>query len=376
MAGRVALYGATGYTGRLVAVELRRRGIETTLAGRNAEKLRRLAADLAVDWPVRAAAVDDATGLRAALSGADAVINCAGPFTTLGVPVIEAALEVGAHYLDTTGEQPYMHRVFTTLDAPARRAGRAVIPAMGFDYVPGDLVAALAAEGRGPLEEIAIAYSVKGGGMTRGTMHSVVEILAGGDLEYRDGAWHPSGRPPLGETFDFPAPVGTQPVARYPGGEVVTVPRHVQTRAVRQRINARGFAPHPALARAVPAVLPVLGLLLRTPVRRALDAAIDRLPEGPSEEVRRAARWMVVADARGEDGRTRRVTAVGPDMYGITAVMAVHGAELLTDEDYDRSGALAPAQAFDAEAVLRHLEPHGVRFEIAGAARERAATQA
>src|ERR671917_228000 len=74
---------------------------------------------IGVDWPVRAAAVDDAPALRKALSGADVVISCAGPFTFYGAPVIEAALSVGAHYVDTTGEQPYIRRVFEHLSAPA-----------------------------------------------------------------------------------------------------------------------------------------------------------------------------------------------------------------------------------------------------------------
>jgi short subunit dehydrogenase-like uncharacterized protein len=212
---RIALYGATGYTGRLVAAELQRRGLDAVLCGRNGAKLRQLATELGVEWPVRAAAIDDTPALRKALGGADVVINCAGPFTFYGAPVIEAALAVGAHYVDTTGEQPYMQGVFEHLDGPARRAGCAVVPAMGFDYVPGDLIASLAARGREPLSEITIAYSVKGFGMTRGTMHSTLEILSGGDIEYRDGDWQPSGRPPLRETFDYPAPVGTQAVARY-----------------------------------------------------------------------------------------------------------------------------------------------------------------
>ena len=142
---RIAVYGATGYTGRLVAMELRDRGFDAVLCGRNGGKLRRLADEIGVDWPVRAAAVDDGPALRKALSGADVVISCAGPFTFYGAPVIEAALDVGAHYVDTTGEQPYMRRVYEHMDAAAKRAGCAVIPAVGFDYLPGDLGIAQAA---------------------------------------------------------------------------------------------------------------------------------------------------------------------------------------------------------------------------------------
>jgi short subunit dehydrogenase-like uncharacterized protein len=360
----IAVYGATGYTGRLVAMELRDRGLDAVLCGRNGGKLRRLASEIGVDWPVRAAAVDDAPALRKALSGADAVINCAGPFTFYGAPVIEAALDVGAHYVDTTGEQPYIRRVYEHLDAPARRAGRAVIPAVGFDYLPGDLTAALAARGHGRLDELVLAYAVSGFGMSRGTLRSGMEMLSDDDVEYADGGLRAARRAPLGETFAFPDPIGEQPVLRYPGGEVITVPRHVDTRELRYRWAGSSFAPHPALAPVVPYTFPVIRALLRTPLRTLAESQIDRLPEGPGDDARRAGRWTIVAEARRGADVLGRVVVSGPDMYGITAVIAVHAAELLAAEGFDRAGALAPAQAFDADDFLRFLEPHGVTTRV------------
>ncbi|HEX8121340.1 MAG TPA: saccharopine dehydrogenase NADP-binding domain-containing protein [Solirubrobacteraceae bacterium] len=373
---RIAVYGATGYTGRLVAEQLRDRGFDAVLCGRNGGKLRRLASDIGVDWPVRAAAVDDAPALRKALSGADAVISCAGPFTFYGAPVIEAALDVGAHYVDTTGEQPYMRRVYEHLHEPARQAGCAVIPAVGFDYLPGDLIAALAARGHEPLDELTIAYAVAGFGMSRGTLRSGLEMLGTDDIEYRDGDWRPAGGQPLRETFAFPDPIGEQPVVRYPGGEVLTVPRHVDTRAVRYRWASSTFAPHPALRSVVPLTFPLLKVLLSTPLRDVAESQIDKLPEGPPEDERRASRWTIVADADGADGSSARAVVSGSDLYGLTAVIAVHAAELLTAEGFDGAGALAPAQAFDPEEFLRFLEPHGVAFEVTDPARGRQASRA
>ncbi|HEV2062785.1 MAG TPA: saccharopine dehydrogenase NADP-binding domain-containing protein, partial [Solirubrobacteraceae bacterium] len=204
----IAIYGATGYTGRLVAAELKRRGLEARLCGRNGGKLRALADSIGVDWPVRAAAVDDAPALRKALTGADVVISCAGPFTFYGAPVIEAALGIGAHYVDTTGEQPYIRRVFEHMSRDASAAGCAVIPAVGFDYLPGDLIASLAARGHEPLDELTIAYAVAGSGMSRGTLRSALEMLSSEDVEYVEGEWRRAGAQPLRETFPFPDPVG------------------------------------------------------------------------------------------------------------------------------------------------------------------------
>src|SRR5918995_6578969 len=102
--GPIAVYGATGYTGRLVAEELQRRGAEFVLAGRSAEKLETLAARLGGEVRTAAVTLDDAAGLRALLEPCAAVIACAGPFTAHGEPVVAAAAEAGTHYLDTTGE--------------------------------------------------------------------------------------------------------------------------------------------------------------------------------------------------------------------------------------------------------------------------------
>ena len=368
---RIAVYGATGYTGRLVSLQLRDRGFDAVLCGRNGGKLRRLADDIGVDWPVRAAAIDDPQALRKALTGADVVISCAGPFTFYGAPVIEAALDVGAHYVDTTGEQPYIRRVFEHMEGAAAKAGRAVIPAVGFDYLPGDLIASLAARGHEPLDEMTIAYSVAGFGMTRGTIRSGLEMLSSEDVEYVDGEWRPGGRQPLRETFPFPDPVGVKPVVRYPGGEVVTVPRHVDVRTIRYRWGSNTFAPHPSLTGTVPFTLPLLKVVLSTPLRDIADRQIDRLPEGPPEDARRAARWTIVAEARGTDGSVGRAVVGGPDMYGVTAVIAVRAAELLGAEGFDRAGVLAPAQAYDPEDFLSFLEPHGVTFRVEEPARAR-----
>src|SRR5258708_22572473 len=126
----IVLYGATGFTGSLPAAELVRRRLEVVLGGRSRQRLEHLAEELG-GLPVRVAAVDDATALRAMLEGCAVVINCAGPFTGMGEPVVRAAVEAGVHYVDSCGEQGVMQRVFESWGEPARRAGVAVGPPPG-----------------------------------------------------------------------------------------------------------------------------------------------------------------------------------------------------------------------------------------------------
>ncbi len=362
----VCVYGATGYTGRLVALELARQGIPMVLSGRSAQKVAARAREVAAAGGevVREApaALDDAAGLRAAMDGCDAVLNCAGPFIHTGAPVLRAAIDAGCHYLDTTGEQPWVAEVFERFGADLDRAGVAAIPAMGFDYVPGDLLCNLVGTQLEPLHELVVAYDVAGFGMTRGTMRSALEMMKGGDVVYEDGAWRPGGNGPLRSTIAFPE-LGPRRMAKYPAGEIVTVPRHVRTRRVQALLSAVSIAPAP-VAGALPVLQPALGATLRIgPLRRVLHDAIGRLPEGPHEDARRAAAWTILAIARGEDGREAQGVVRGPDVYGITAVCIVHGAQLLASGDVRRgSGALSPAMAFAPEAFLAALAPHGVQW--------------
>lgn len=355
----IAVYGATGYTGRLVAAELNRRGADAVLAGRNAAKLEIVAEDLGGEAATRAASLDDPKALRELLEPCAAVISCAGPFETHGEPVLSAAIDAGTHYLDTTGEQRFMRRAFDEFGPAARRAGVALIPAMGFDYVPGDMLAALTAAGMGALDELVLAYGVRGFGASRGTLRSGLGIIGGGSVEWRDGELRPAPRGFGGPSFAFPEPRGRQRMIRYPSGDHVTVPRHVQTRRVRALLTAATVLPFARLLGPVtPVVGPPIQLLARTPLRRLLELGIGRLPEGPSPEDRRAVEFVVVCEAV-EGSRRNRGVIGGSDVYGLTARTTVEGGLRCAAPDFDRAGALAPSQAFDPSDFLRSvgLEP-------------------
>jgi short subunit dehydrogenase-like uncharacterized protein len=356
-AGPIAVYGASGFTGGLIARELRERGAELVLAGRSRAKLDDLAEELG-GAPVAAVALDDPAGLRELLAPCAAVVACAGPFMLHGEPLLAAAAETGTHYLDTTGEQPFIKLAFDRYGARAERSGAALVSGMGFDYVPGDMIAALTAEGMGPLEELAIAYHVEGFTPTHGTALSALEMMRGGDVVWRDGAWRPAPRGAGGGRWRFGEPIGEQRMLRYPAGEQITVPRHVDAARVRTLLN--GMAVPPGLTGLVAAVTPVLGLAMRTPLRAATGALIRRLPAAPSERARKASKFVIECEARAGD-RVRRGSVRGVDVYGLTATSLAHAATLCADPAYDRTGALAPAQAFDPASFLDAL---GVSIEI------------
>jgi short subunit dehydrogenase-like uncharacterized protein len=359
--GPIAVYGATGYTGRLVAAQLARRDADFVLAGRNHAKLEIVAEDVG-GAPTIAAALDDEAGLRELLEPCAAVISCAGPFVAHGEPVVRAAVDSATHYIDTTGEQPFIRSVFEDHGPTAERAGVALVTAMGFDYVPGDMIAALTAEDMGALDEIVLAYSARGFGASRGTAKSAVGMLGGGDVEWREGRLLPASQRIGRGSFEFDQPIGSQRMVRYPSGEQITVPRHVHTSNVRTMLTAATVVPHHRLA-ALAGLMAPLQLALRTPARRLVEGAVARLPEGPSVEARRRARFDIVCEAR-TGSRRRRGVVSGSDVYGLTAVTTVEAALRCAAPGYARSGALAPSQAFDPGDFLDSLSSAGVTYAV------------
>jgi short subunit dehydrogenase-like uncharacterized protein len=363
--GPIAVYGATGYTGRLVCAELASAGAEMVISGRNRRKLDDLASQLEGEVTVTEATLDDPAGLRALLGDSSVVIDCAGPFVLYGEPVLAAAVETGTHYLDTTGEQTYMEMAFDRYGERAAKAGVAVIPAMGFDYVPGDMIASLTAAGLDELDELALHYCWRGFTPSQGTARTTLEMISDPGVEWRDGSRRKAGGGVGRGSFDFPPPFGRQRMMRYPAGEQITVPRHVRTRKVTTSINASAFSSD-VLARAFSAMVPPLALAMRSgALRRAAGAVISRLPEGPSPAQRKRGSWMIVCEAkRGE--LERRAVISGRDVYGLTAAAICKGAMIAADPGFEGRGALAPCQAFDPKSFLEGLDRFDVSWTIDG----------
>lgn len=343
---KIAVYGASGYQGKLVLTELARRDIETVLAGRNPARLEEAAAAAGLPGAERRVAdTGDHEALVSAFRGCDGVINCAGPFTSSGEAVVRAAIAAGCHYVDTSGEQLYIKKVFDTFTREAADAGVTVVPAANDGCVPVDLMAHILADRLGPVEEIVTTHVVVGGGgMSRGSLRSVVEtidaIKAGG-MAYHDGDWHP-GMPARHTAITLPGQSEATPVMAFPVSEVVTIPRHIRVRHVQGLTEA------------------ALGDRLNTPLTPQI---IENLPEGPDEDSRRTQHFTYVLDATGIDGRRARGIVQGPDTYGTTAVIAVESARRLI-ADPAKPGVLAPAQAYHPTAFLDFLIPHGIQRTI------------
>jgi short subunit dehydrogenase-like uncharacterized protein len=143
VSGRIVLFGATGYTGDLTARALVDRGVRPVLAARSRERLDALSAELG-GLETRLADVAAPGTLAGLVERGDVLVSTVGPFMRLGAPAVEAAIAAGAHYLDSTGEGPFIRSVFERHGPAAEAAGSGLVTAFGYDWVPGNLAGALA----------------------------------------------------------------------------------------------------------------------------------------------------------------------------------------------------------------------------------------
>jgi short subunit dehydrogenase-like uncharacterized protein len=330
----LAILGVTGFTGRLVLDEARRAGLDVRLVGRRRDALEELAAP---GEEVRVADARRFDEVAAACDGCDVVLSCAGPFMEVGMGPILGVISIGAHYLDSSGEQAWVRH----LHEHVVDADPVIVPAFGFDYVPGDLAARLAAEQvDGPLDEVIVAYAVRGVGTSRGTRRTIGHVIGQRQMAWKDGRLVPSGFGTTTRRVRFP--FGERTVVEWGGTEPITVPRHCEVRDVRSYVRA------PRIVARVGA----LGRLAAPFVRAASRFG----PDGPSPESRRESRFTVVAEARGPGGEGRAVVE-GSDPYGLTALLLVRGAEMLQAGEARGTGVLAPAEAFDARTLAARLTP-------------------
>lgn len=182
----LVVFGATGFTGRLVAEVLMRRaqGLRWALAGRNLDKLAEVADGLgAADrLPLLHADASNEASLATLAAQARLVITTVGPYTRHGTPLVAACAAAGTDYVDLCGEPLWMAQMIREFDAPARASGARIVFSAGFDSVPFDLgVVFLQHEAQQrfgePLQRVRGRVRTIKGGLSGGTAASALATL-------------------------------------------------------------------------------------------------------------------------------------------------------------------------------------------------------
>jgi short subunit dehydrogenase-like uncharacterized protein len=298
VSGRIVLFGATGYTGQLTARALVARGAAPVLAARSRARVEALAAELG-GLPFAMADVQQPATVRALVEPGDVLISTVGPFLRWGEPALEAAIDAGAHYLDSSGEPPFIRAVFERYGPRAEAAGVGLLSAFGYDYVPGNLAGALALREAGERAvSVDVGYFVGGAAQpSGGTRASAVGLLAEPAYVFAGGRVVTQRTARSVRSFDGRAAVSVGATEQF------ALPRvHPGLRDARVWMGWFGQA-----ARPLQAISAATALATRLPgVRDAIGAAAERFVKGSTGGPDAARREGALADRRRRLRRRRR----------------------------------------------------------------------
>lgn len=400
------VWGATGFTGRLVCEHIARdyKGgqVKWAMAGRNQEKLEQLREELSQqygaefkDTPILVGSIDDAASLDKIAAQASVIIGTAGPFTLYGTPLVEAALRQSCDgYVDITGEVPWVRSLIDAHHEEAAAKGVRIIPCCGYDSIPSDLGASFVVDriqqlGEHPATVVCTVAEGKGGvsggtiatGMLlMGTKHKDKAAAAAASSTY---ALIPKGTQP-GKDRDFWGAKYDQVVGGWLGPAIMQV---CNSRVVQRSNYLLGWGGPEfsyleatsvggwLAARALSAATIGMGLAMSTRLMHPLLRRLLPAPgEGPSKETRESGLWKYKVFGTSREGSVVTAEVGDPSRdpgYGSTSRMvleaaltiALQKADLDADPKLLRGGVLTSASALGHTLVDR-LRKAGFVFEV------------
>jgi len=363
MAGRIVVFGATGYTGRLVAERLAGAGERPVLAGRSPERLGELAERLG-GLETAHADVMRSNSVFSLVREGDVLVSTVGPFLKWGEPAVRAAVSTRALYLDSTGEPAFIRRVFEHHGPRAARAGVALMPAMAYDFVPGALAGGLALRqaGAGAVRADVGYYSLGAGSAAAspGTRRSMVGASLGEGHAFRDGRLRAAR--PAERVRSFMVKGRRREAVSVGGAEHFTLPAAFpELREVNVYLGWFG-----GLARPMQAGTLVGSVATRVPgVRGALELAGTRLAglggSGPAPGTTPGGLSWVAAEAYDAAGESlAEVHLSGVDGYAFTADFMAWAARAAAAGRIQASGAIGPVEAFGLDELERGCAAAGL----------------
>lgn len=389
----LVVFGATGFTGKLVADYIARSGDRPrwAIAGRNKDKLEALGLGV----PILVADAQDRTALDAITTRTKVVCTTVGPYAKYGNELVAACTEAGTHYCDLAGEVQWMRRMIDTHDARARETGARIVHTCGFDSIPSDMGTwALQQEmiktfGK-PATKITALFGESSGAVSGGTVASGMETAREGgvDREVRRVLGNPYALDPDPHA-DLPPAPDESSIGWESHLKMFTVPflmAGINTRVVRRAHALAGFpwgkgfvyrevmsAPGSVrgLVRAV-AITGALGGLAfamkRPKLRAQLAKRAPKPGEGPSPERRARGHWKVRLVGELEDRHLVYIAADehGDPGYASTAKMLGESALCLARDPLTSSGGVTTPSVAMGQALLDRLRRAGLTFSVAG----------
>ncbi len=338
---RWMIYGANGYTGRLIAAEAVARGERPLLAGRRAEAIEPLARQLGLES--RVFGLDDGDGVAEAIADQELVLHCAGPFLDTNKPMLKACLRSEVHYLDITGEAMVFERVMRWRDSFVE-AGIVALPGVGFDVVPSDCLARLLKQRLPSAHRLTLGIRLQTSA-SPGTARTYVHALPAGGIVRREGAI--TLVPPAWRTRMIDFGEGPEETMSIAWGDVSTAHHSCGYTEIEAYFQVR-----PWVIWAFRLTRPLRFALAPKRFRDALGGLAARLYAGPDAAARAENGARIWGRAEDPSGRSVTMLLRGPDAYAITVDAALEAtAAVLAGEV--AAGGYTPAMALGGDFIAR-----------------------
>jgi short subunit dehydrogenase-like uncharacterized protein len=342
------IYGAYGFTGRLIVEQAVRRGHKPILAGRDRQKVEALANRYGLQW--QAVSLDDAVNVRTAIQGKSLILNAAGPFSQTGWRLIDACLSLGTSYMDVSGEFSHLRSV-EALDGRARQAGIALLTGGGFGTTYGDCLAAYALEKLPKVTALRLSVAAANALTTPGAQRTIVSVLADGGYIVSGGRFE--RRPLAHQSWIVRTTDSDIAFASAPLGEVAALRRST---GIADIVVGRPMSRFTAAA--IRLSSPLLQRAFKAPaIRRFVSRDRGAALKAPPPGGWRSRLWLEANDSEGNTVLAQLETGEG---YAAAAEAALANAEGLLSRNL--LGAFTPGSAFGV--ALLSLLPNAVVTEL------------
>jgi short subunit dehydrogenase-like uncharacterized protein len=341
---QLMVYGANGYSARLITEELQKKNIRPILAGRNEKEIKLLAALYKCEY--RIFDLDDDQKTIRELTGIHTLLNCAGPFRATAKDLMDACLLTGTNYLDITGEIPVMALAFS-YNQKAKEKGIVILPSVGFDIIPTDCLAKRLSELMPDATDLKLGVLNKGGGISRGTWLTSLEFIGGKGKILRDGKIIDS---PLGE---FSASVHAESFSFHglsiPWGDVYS---SFQSTGIRNIMVYLGVPFIIILLK--PVVLIFLKLMKLSFIKKLAAGYIKKNLTGPDEKTRNKGEVYIWGKVENQKGETIEEVYQFIEGYTLTAKGAAESAARVLAGEV-KPGTYTPSLAFGSDFMNQFI---------------------
>ena len=341
MQNQFLLYGATGYTGKLIAKLSSNYNLQPILAGRTEALIKPLAEELQL--PYRIIDLDNKEQLQKVLGDVKLVLHAAGPYVYTAKQMVEACLETGVHYIDINGDIS-VFEMLKKYDATAKEKNIMVMPGVGFDVVPTDCIALQLKNKMPDATHLKLAFASIGGGLSHGTATTMAGKIGEGGAVRENGKVM---RKPLGQKGMW-VEFGEKKlfVMTIPWGDVSTA---YTTTGIPNIEVYTGIAPK------IYKVLKLQGAfnwLLRTKfIRNIIKKKIKASPAGPSDEQRQKSSSLVWGEASNAKGEKINACISCFDGYTLTAHSSLIITNKILEGNY-KTGYQTPAGCYGKNLVM------------------------